>query len=420
MGLILGVDICDDYSQISSYDTVSGDVESITLGGEGAAERIPTVICKKNGCDEWLIGEEAYRNALIGQGTLVDRLVRLAIKNGSATLEGTKYKAEQLMFRFVQKVIGLAGRRYETDEIDSLVFTLHESGPRINDVLIRVAESLKVSREKVHIYTHTECFVYYILSQNSEIWSNQVSMFDLKDNAIYYYELRAIRGRRPVVIEAAREKLPEGFSLSVLDTPAGEKLADSILSSCAERVLAKKTVSSVVLTGKGFETTNWAGEFLNVICNRRRVFQSSQIFAQGAAYAAYDHTLEKSAYPYLFICEGRLASTVSLYAVFDGRREQIVFAQAGTNWYEAGTKASFIVDDIKDVILDVTPVAGNKPLHVSVSLDELPSRPNKTTRIELSVTFSSEKKMVVKIKDCGFGDLFPSSGIVIRGEYFIP
>ena len=72
------------------------------------------------------------------------------------------------------------------------------------------------------------------------------------------------------------------------------------------------------------------------------------------------------------------------------------------------------------MILDVTPVAGNKTLQVSVSLDELPSRPNKTTRIELSVTFSSEKKMVVKIKDCGFGDLFPSSGIVIRGEYFIP
>ena len=419
MGLFLGVDISDDYSQISSYDVAGGEAVSVTLGGEGAAERIPTVICKKSSVDEWLIGEEAYRQALMGNGTLVDRLVRLAENNGFATLDGVKYRAEQLMTRFVGKVIALAQRQYDETEIESIVFTLHEAGPRINDILIKVAKSCGVPREHVHIYSHTESFVYYILSSPAEIWSNQVSLFDLRENGLFHYEMRAVRGRKPVVIEAGRTKMAESFSLSVFDTPAGEKLVDNILSSCAERELSKKAVSSVVLTGKGFETINWATDFLKVICNRRRVFQSSQLFAQGAAHAAYDLSLEKSNYPYLLICDGRLSSTVSTYAVFDGRREQIVFASAGTNWYEAGTKAAFIVDDIHEVELIVTSVMSGMSQTIPISLDEFPARPNKTTRIELSVTFSSENKMTVKIKDCGFGDIFPSSGLVIKGEYVI-
>ena len=419
MGLILGIDICDDCSQISSYNPDLGDVESITLGGEAAADRIPTVICKKNGLDEWLIGEEAFRAALTGGGTLVDRLIKLTGKNGSATIEGTKYTAEQLIYKYIEKLIDLAARRYGVEELDSIVFTLHDPGPRINDMLIRCAEKRGISRQLVHIYSHTETFAYYILSQSSDIWMNQVSLFDLRENGLFYYEMRAIRGRKPIVVEARREKIPEVFALSVLDTPAGEKIADKILSSCASRVLDKKSISSVVLTGKGFIDTAWAHDFLEVICNRRRVFYAGQIFAQGAAYAAADHIAEKSKFNYLMICDGRLASNVSVNAIADGRKEQIMLANAGSNWYEAGSKAMFILDDIHKLDIDVYSAITDKSRKIEISLGELPARPAKTTRIEVVLSFSSEKKMTVRVYDRGFGDLFPSSEKVIREDFTI-
>ena len=62
--LVLGIDVCDDYSQISYYNPRAFDVETIGLTDEESSCMIPTVICKEKGTDSWFIGEEAYRCAL--------------------------------------------------------------------------------------------------------------------------------------------------------------------------------------------------------------------------------------------------------------------------------------------------------------------------------------------------------------------
>ena len=63
-------------------------------------------------------------------------------------------------------------------------------------------------------------------------------------------------------------------------------------------------------------TSDWAPEFLKIACNRRKVFAGQHLFANGAAYVAFDLLQEDTAYPYICICEGRIRSTVSLYAVY--------------------------------------------------------------------------------------------------------
>ena len=68
--LVLGIDVCDDYSQISYYNPQVYDVENIGLTDEEGSCMIPTVICKEKGTDSWYIGEEAYRFALYGRGTI--------------------------------------------------------------------------------------------------------------------------------------------------------------------------------------------------------------------------------------------------------------------------------------------------------------------------------------------------------------
>ena len=420
MGLILGIDICDDYSQISAFNRQTGEPEEISSGSPVMLDRIPTVICKRKGEDAWLIGAEAYKTALLGGGVLVDRLVALILKRGTATIEDVKYNSEYFMNRYITSLVNLARDACGAQEVESVVFTTMDLDPRVNDYFIRGAVFAGIEREKVHIYSHTETFAHYVLAQQGDIWTNQVSLFDLRTTGLYYYELRVMRGRKPWVIEATREKLPESFSPDVLGSPSGEKFADTILASCAQRVLDKKTVTSVILTGRGFTATDWAKDFLTVICNRRRVFQSNQIFAQGAAYAAMDLVADETRYPYLFSCEGRLSSSVGLYAVYDGRRELINLAKAGTNWYEAAAKASFILDDLHCIELVVTQTATGRSSIIEVSLDELPARPNKTTRIELAVAFASENKMTVRVYDRGFGDLFPSSDKIIKQDCILP
>ena len=72
-GLLVGIDLCDEYTQMSCPD-------------EEKTWTIPTVICRNKNVDEWYVGEEAYAHTLKGDGIIVDKLVNLAMRDGTATL----------------------------------------------------------------------------------------------------------------------------------------------------------------------------------------------------------------------------------------------------------------------------------------------------------------------------------------------
>ena len=418
-GLILGIDLCDDYSQVSCLNPLDMSADPITLSDDEASCLIPTMICKKKVDDIWFIGEEAYRRALFNEGTMVDKLVKLARKDGNATIEGVRYSAEDLLTRYVDRLLSLAKDKYQLQDVDSLVFTVQTLEGPLLDLLVKVAERCGIARQRVRIMSHAECFVYYVVNQKPEVWSNLSCMFDLTDDGLHYYEMRMIRGRKPRVVEASHERLEESFSLDILDSESGQRLGDTILTRCAEGLLNRKIISSVFLTGKGFLKTEWMPNFLRVVCNKRRVFAGQHIFASGAAYLAYDTLQEQTAYPFVCLCEGRIGSSISMTVQYDGRSEHLTLAEAGTNWYEAQASVELIPDREDELELNITPCGLPRSDKVKIDLTEFPERPPKTTRIEVILSFLSENCMTVRVIDRGFGELFPSSGKTIRRDFYL-
>ena len=57
-GLILGLDLCDAYTQL------------VCDQGE-RSWTLPTVICRKKEEESWMVGEPAYASALAGDGVMV-------------------------------------------------------------------------------------------------------------------------------------------------------------------------------------------------------------------------------------------------------------------------------------------------------------------------------------------------------------
>ena len=320
---------------------------------------------------------------------------------------------------FLEKALELPKKAAGNDEIDSLVIALPILEEKLLDSLMYCADHLGIPRERVHLISHTESFVYYVMSQKREVWSNQVGMFDLADESLRYYEMKVQRGLRQMQVVADCEELEESFHLEVLDNPAGVKLADKILCSCAERILQKRLFSAIVLTGKGFETTEWAPEFMRQICSRRRVFVETSLFSKGAVYKAADYLLEKSSYAFTCICEGRLKTTVSLRVLNRDKESQLVMTATGDNWYEAKSTAEFIVVGAPELEFTMTPLDPKKKKLVKIPLKDFPKRPDRTTRIEVSLGFSDEKTMVVVIRDLGFGELFPATDTVIKQEVIL-
>lgn len=402
-GLVIGMDLCDTYTHISCMEPEQTWV-------------IPTVVCKNKNADEWYVEEEAYAHTLVGDGIMEDKLLTQVMKDGTATIGGIKYEGIHLLKMFLEKALELPKKAAGSREIASIVIAVSCLDVKLMDSLLYCADYLKIPRDRVHLISHTESFVYYVMSQKREVWSNQVGMFDLTNQSLRYYELKVQRGLRQMQVVADCENLEEGFHLDVLDNTAGARLADRILCSCADRILQKRLFSAIVLTGKGFENTEWAPEFMKQVCSRRRLFVENSLFSKGALMKAADYLQEKSSYPFICICEGRLKTTVSVKVLNHDKEGQLVLAAAGDNWYEAKSTVDFIVTGNPEVEFTISPLDPKKKKLVKIGLEDFPKRPDRTTKIELSLGFSDDRTMVAVIKDKGFGEIFPAEDVMIKQE----
>lgn len=405
--LIIGIDLCDTYTQAA------------VLGREEAWV-LPTVICRKKNKEEWWIGEEAFKYTLVGEGVIVDKLLSLALKEGTATISSVKYGGVWLLNKYLQQLLDMIRAEYPGVPVAQLVISLKNMEMKLMDEVMGCAEYLGIPRENVHIASRTECFVYYVLSQRRDVWGGQVGMFSLSDEELSYYELKVTRGPRQMTALAEEENLEEGFSLNVLETASGARMADRILCACGDRFLQKKLFSSVFLTGKGFSKTDWAPDFMKQVCNRRRVFVEPSLFAKGAAFKAEDYLHERTSYPFVCVCNGKLKSTVSMEVIKRDTKVQIALASASESWYEARSVLEVILDNQDDIEFTITPYQDPKQKRlVKIPLEGFPKRPNRTTRIRIAVGFLDEKTMAIKIVDRGFGELFPKTDAQIRQEVML-
>ena len=140
-GLILGLDLCDGYTQLSCW----GREENWTL---------PTAVCRqKDG--GWLIGETAYATALAGEGSVTDKLIRLVLQDGSDTIYGVKYRAVDLLKCFLEQVFSLPLEEGKT--VDGSMVKGTADGR--SDVLRRPVKDSKISCscDQPHRGVHVFC-----------------------------------------------------------------------------------------------------------------------------------------------------------------------------------------------------------------------------------------------------------------------
>ena len=382
-GLVIGLDLNDDYSQVSCNE-------------KEKSWTVPTVICRRKEKETWLIGEEAYAATLLGEGVIVDKLLKMVRKDGTSTIGGICYTGMDLLKIFLKKLLEYPFKEFHTDEVAQLVITMHKTDARVTDCLMYCADHLNIPRDRVHVISHTESFAYYVLSQRKELWSNQVGLFELSEDRLCYYEMKVQRGMRRNMVQAEAQNQEEAFDLDILNSPSGSKLADQILCSCGEKLLEKKLFSTVFLTGKGFERQDWATGFMKLACNRRRVFVENVLFSKGAAVKAGDYLAQGTEFPYVFVCEGRLKAEVALKVMRAGKEILLAVASYGDNWYESKSSLELILDDQKEIEFIIS-----------------------HTRIQMNIGFTDENTMAVVIRDKGFGELFPASDTVIRQEVIL-
>ena len=108
MSRYIGISLDDDYTNVCIND------ETVT-------KPLPTVIAKHKKDDRWTVGEEAYKETLAGYGVIVDKLVSLLEKNGTATISRVKYTAIDIVYHYFQELLRTEEDPSEADRSGDIV-----------------------------------------------------------------------------------------------------------------------------------------------------------------------------------------------------------------------------------------------------------------------------------------------------------
>lgn len=378
----------------------------------------PTAIFKENGKEEWFVGEEAYKKLLDGSGTMTDRLLTLAQRDGTATLGGIKFKGKDLLKKFFQTIIDIGVSRFDTGYPEEIVVSIPDIGADVVGLIISCFVDLGYLKNHVHVISRCESFICYTINQNKKVWNNLVGLFYCAEQELVYYEFSSHSIGKKRILNAVSDAQKEGFDLTVLRMPQGAKLGDQILTGFAQsKMQIKKRYSSVILAGKGFENHEWAGSFKNFIASgRRNLYLDVHLFAIGACNRAMEYIGPKKSSDYIYICDGRLSTSVYINTIESMKVVERPLASAGDSWYTLENSLRVIADNIPHLELSVLPMNVNRKKVVKIPLSDFPLRPQKTLRLDIRTSFKDEKTMVVEIKDTGFGDIVKNTNLQIVKE----
>ncbi|MFQ9516134.1 MAG: DUF5716 family protein [Eubacterium sp.] len=406
-GVILGIDFSMDFTQLAYLDD-EGNPQSICVGTEDNF-MIPTVVCYNSELKEWSAGEEAVNKGRLEKSQLYKELPSML--NGDDNEELTN-----IMSAYMSYLLKLAVNYCNGRLIKNILITVDDVTPAVIEGLTKTFVTLGYAEDDIKIISHSESFVYYVLNQNKDIWINNVYFLNFNRHGFVGRRLNVIKGKPPHVVDVSVENLDELVSMKMLKQSA--EAVDQILADHMEEKLKKYVVSGIYLSGEGFYTDGWE-KTLSVMCRNRRVFKGNNLIVKGAAYGAKEFFYTPSLDQYLISCKGRTRVKVTMAVKHKEREKFITLSNIGDYWYQARSKAECILENPAEAVFEIHDIMNHRNETFKIDLTGFPTRPPKTTRIEINFKYVSENKFEIEIRDLGFGEFFKSSGMSVKKEITI-
>lgn len=411
--VVVGYDLGRENAQISYCGLDESEPETVSAVAGGEQYNIPMALCKRKGVGQWYYGKEAVKFAAEGNGILVEDILTLAERGEDVMVEEEAYDPAALLTLFVKRSLSLLNIRVSLSQIEAFMFTVEELTPRMVDVLGKVAAGLQLRGAHVSFQSHLESFYAYTLHQGKELWINDVMIFEYND-LLKALRLTCNRNTSPKVVFIEEIRHPEMARRVWREEPEMKEQQmtelDLMFLHLAGECLEGRTVSSIYLLGDGFKE-DWARESLKFLCKNRRVFRGNNLYSKGACYGMAERIRPgKEWKEYVYLGADKLKSNIGMRALRCGEDSYYAVLDAGNNWYESSAEFDIILEDGNTVELVVTPLTGENVSSRLITLEGLPERPSRTTRLNLQIEMSAVNQAVVTVTDMGFGEIFKSSG----------
>ena len=403
--LILGMDLCDDTTQLAVYDR-----ELMEPFLVGQSEDNPDALL-----DTAVIFEE--------REPIVDILQK--VRTGESVMSGGKEVAiERVLAYFFRKTLALTRKRYPNEKIKMLVITV----PTMDkDFVDRISEALSLigmESDRVRIIDHKRSYMYYVLYQKKELWMGDVGLFDYDGEKLLYEQLQIDRSHSPALVGVTERDFTEAFQVEE-DQP---KLAEenpnidedmskpiitrgTVFENIVQGALRGQYISSLFMTGDGFES-DWADEVFPRLAVGRRLFRGRNLYVSGATYAAKEFGDVKRLTDYVVFAPDMVPAKLTMEVYEDGKAQEMVLASAGDPWFEVDTEVDLIPDGDEELVIHAKPVFEGESKEFLLDISPILGKNDRMCRLGLRVRFEDAKTAIFTIRDKGFGETRPGSNRV--------
>ena len=413
--LIVGLDLCEDYSQLSCYSYKTN--EPITIGLLEQTEQevmIPTALCVRKDSKQWLFGDEAVACASNGEGQLVQHLLAKLQQNEVTEIYQTKFSGVALLEKYLRKVLMLVKNYFPTEPITKLVITIEEPNPVVIDKIYETLSLLGIDKERAKVISHASAYLYYVLSQEKSLWMNDVGLFDFSLTELYFYRIRLNRRNTPIL--ASIDKMDLTKDIEGYPQFQSKEKAAYQFDNLSDTVLHKQIISTLYFTGRGLDG-GWADTVIKSLCAGRRIFVGQSLYSKGACYAAKEYAGDSCLQEVRLFHDDMVTSSLGLRVFCDNKYKEVTLLHAGDTWYEVNNKFEVIPDDATSLELVQSKLLLRETSQIKLSLDAFPKPDARTTRWQVLLTCKDKSTAIIKVTDLGFGEFYPGTGEEI--EYTI-
>lgn len=415
--LILGYDLGNEFSQISYASAANDTVETLSLVAGAENYKIPTVLCKRQGVNQWFYGKEALRYAEEQNGILVDNLLQAAVDGEPLLIDETEYDPVALLALFMKRSLGMVSQIGSLDKVEAMMITCEQLNHRLLEVLTEAVAATRLKIGNICFQNYTESYYHYMIKQPQELWAHDTVLCEYVGNQVKVYRMECNKRTTPVVAFIENREygmipyhpMPEEEALR---TSKMEKL-DREMLQVAQQVCENRIVSSIFLIGDHFDE-EWMKDSLRYLCRGRRVFQGNNLYSKGACYGMLER-LDSSEVgkSHVFLGNDKLKANIGMKIYRRGEESYIALLDAGLNWFEANQQMEFYLQGSNIVELIISPLIGKNSKKVRIGLEELQGG---LTRLAMKLFLEKEDLLVVEIEDLGLGELRPATHRVWREE----
>lgn len=403
-GSILGLELNEEFCQISYYDREKHEPETLEAAVDNY--QIPLILGYVN--SRWLYGKEAKHLAAVDERCTISELYGKAARRERVSFAGQIRDAVWLLAKFLR----LALEKFE--HIDYITFSVPKTDIDISKMLKGLGRFLDVPKERVFVQDFKESFCHYMFYQPKELWQYEAALFYCDRNEIRAYMLRKLKtvsGRGAdmfvTVDEVANAQMKELAAVYPVLNVDKAKDADERFKAFIQSVFEKKVVSSVFLTGEGFEN-NWYPSSLKVLCNGRRAFIGNNLYSKGACYASHRRMNDDDEMP-VYLDETKMMEQVCLRMRVHGKEGWYPIVEWGSHWYESDGQWDVLLEDTSDIEIHIESLATGELQAETVSLEGLPERNDYALRLSIETMFLDENTCKIRFRDIGFGELYPAT-----------